>query len=117
MYKPKDRRIFRYWDGSKERYVDPMVVLDRLLKIEADFDSLAVKAEHEGDVKAILELMSACREALDIAPYAEDDEGNATGLLDGEVIEVFKEYQDFITDVKKNIDSKQNLPNSTAPVS
>lgn len=107
MYKPKDRRIFRYWDGVKERYADPIEIVRSITNIEnLDIDADSIKAE-QGDAESLGRILDGLRDILDIPHYTEND-GEPEGLLNDEVLEVYKEFSNFVMAKKKDIEQKQS---------
>lgn len=129
MYKPKKtRKIFQYHDGTKERWIDPLHVTKKLYDLEVDFEGFLARAEiaeqegkvNEGIIKDLDALIQGMRNVLGIPEYQRTEEDGVVkevGLLDEEVTEVFYEYLEYITDVKKNTNLKPNSQPATAPQS
>lgn len=90
------RGIFRFWDGQKNRAVDPFVIL---ASIEADpelnleIDSALVVA---GDSAAIAKTVRCTRRAFGVKEFSQG------GLLEAECLELIGEFYDFLGALKKN---------------
>ncbi len=102
LYTPKPRPcVFRYWDGSTYREVDPFVIGIAYYEDEEYDSDKHPKLAAAGDTDALAVTERAARRIFELPPW---DEATATGLTGLDVINVHVEYWDFVEDVKKNIE-------------
>lgn len=118
------REIFRYWDGSRERSIDPLVAFRRLdthsvfdwesHPILIDQRESAEEMMREEGWKALEITVNAVHEVFDTKPYDERDE---SGLPDAEAVGLLISFSDYLVSVKKNISGGPISPQTTAPKS
>ena len=95
----RDKSLFRYFDGKRQRYGDPWALWRKLSKNPtAELATLAAGME-AGDV-ADAELF--LRIVADVFGLHRWDDVRQWGLLDWDVRDIFDRFCDYIADVKKN---------------
>jgi hypothetical protein len=102
-----ERCIFTYWDGSKERSIDPIVAIQSLkadpkLNLE-DHPGLANK----GDDEAFEICVAASRNTFGLKPY---DSDTKTGTTASEAYAVFLKFGSWMAELKKNISGEPTSP-------
>jgi len=110
----KSRAIFRYWDGKKERAIDPIVVFNRL-----DDDPVFVMERHARLIESKNE--KEAREAIDVTAAAvcrafqvsDYNEKAKEGLTVTERIDLLTEFLLYADTLKKNINTTPTLPQPT----
>lgn len=113
--RPPERKIFRFWDGTQERGIDPLQVL-RALNSHPEFDiathpALATMSAPMGATEADLKhqrqvadgalqiTVRAAREAFEVQPY---DHATGKGLTEGETADLLDEFGCWILAQKKS---------------
>ena len=107
------REIFRYWNGTRKRGVDPLAALRTLLthpEFNAETDPALAEA---GDPEASARALGAIRSAFQVAAWSEDDAGNQSGMTERETMAILYEFQDYIETLKKNISQPLTSPPAT----
>ena len=102
----RDRAIFRYWDGTRTRAVDPMVVY-RVLACHPRFIWRDHPRQVERDHDALRITLEAIREAFDVRPLTAD---GSKGISEGETIGLLVKFSEFLESAKKNTSSYLILP-------
>lgn len=112
----RKRQIFRFFDGKRERGADPLAVI-RALNSHPEFDPATTPTEAtapdlpgttaedrrrlDAAASAAAALTArATLEAFGVKPY-DDDTGE--GLTEGEALNLFSEFHDWLEAQKKNI--------------
>jgi len=105
-FKKKPRRdIFRYFDGKRERGIDPLVAMRRLQD-----DPKYIPEEHLANIdseikdvsdEAVTVVVCAARRAFELEAWREEN-GKDVGVTDTEAYMVLMEYYNWSTLVKKN---------------
>ncbi len=130
MFSEKERSIFKYFNGKKEVFGDPIAIHRRLLTCDnfdlaGDFklvDALSkpIAQKSPGFAKEGLQafdrLVSACRKAFKLPAF---DEETGEGLVEEEIIQLFAEFGLFVDEIKKKQEpsvtsvscTEQELPN------
>lgn len=113
---PSDNRlIFKYWDGSRERMIDPMEVQRSLTSYDdfnLDIDLKLATSELAGEeaMRALHRVIDAIRRAFGVRSY---DGDTNTGLTGGECMSLFYSFATFIDDCKKKLGiSQTSLPSA-----
>jgi glutamate/tyrosine decarboxylase-like PLP-dependent enzyme len=109
-FKAKDRRsIFRYWNGKKWTFADPIAVL-RSINNDPDFsyDKHWLAAVH-GNVDDVGIVAKAVYQAFNATPL--DDKSN--GLTEAECVNLLADFLYYCEEVKKNTSSPQTTTQST----
>lgn len=108
----RDRKIFSFWDGTRWRRVDPLVVFRGLVDhptYNMETHPLLVET---GDDEAYLVMLQATRDVFGIKPLSDDG-----GLTECETMGVHFAFSDFMVDLKKSISPGLTPQSSTEPVS
>lgn len=118
----RHRAIFRYWDGSRMRSIDPMIpyrILDSHETFDWETHPLLIDPDDDSpkpDIKLSVEAMEitadAVRTAFEIPKY-----DNGRGLTEGELIDVLTVFTVWMTALKKNIRPLPISPEPTEPES
>lgn len=97
----ENRRIFQYWDGAKQRAIDPMVAW-RGLHDDAEFSLQNHPGLIDaGDLDACAIGARAARRIFGVAEWSE----STPGLTEGESLALIAAFLDYLGDVKKNTGS------------
>ena len=109
QFDEKDRRIFKYNDGKKDKYIDPMVVEVALLEqFQAEDIQTVMKNLSDETIPDIITLPLSIKFAKAIAKVFNLElvnEDTGEGLTVMEVIEVWSQFNDFLSGVKKNTET------------
>jgi len=99
------RQIFGYWDGSRERRIDPM-------KAARGFDahprfnlSKHLALVEKDDPEAIAITLEAVRDVFDVKEWTEA----TPGLTQIECLALFRAFGDYIEDLKKKLNPSQTF--------
>lgn len=101
------RGIFQFWDGERERYVDPFEILRAIssdTEVNLETESALMLA---GDDAATLKTVQLVRRAFGVKHF------NEGGLLEAECLELIERFYDFLGALKKNISES---PISSTPM-
>lgn len=104
----RNRRIFRFWDGTQFRRMDPLEIMSAI-ETDPEFNP-AVHCElvDAGDRDSTLILVNMVSRAFQVPAF----DGTA-GLTIRERIDLYQEFGTWVGALKKNIASKLNsLPSS-----
>lgn len=118
MFKPQQRKIYRYWNGTKEVCADPMRLSQRLMSdypkestLEHDYKLLQI--DKPESIEALARIAQCARNVFRLAEI--DDDGN--GVTDEEAIMILVDFSGYLDSVKKNMYVMPTLPKSTVPTS
>jgi len=109
----RDRAIFKYWDGTRTRAVDPMVVY-RVLACHPTFIWRDHPRQVERDHDALRITLGAIRDAFDVKPLSADGKH---GISEGETLGLLVQFSEFLESAKKNTNSFLILPPPTVRTS
>jgi len=112
----RKRSIFRYWDGFRDRIIDPMVPYRRLLS-HKDFDwertPVLIEVDDEKMAADALGLTAiAVREAFEVEPH-----GDKGGLTEWECLELLQVFVMSMMSLKKSTNPGPISPEPTEPES
>lgn len=93
---PTERDIFKFWDGSESRLIDPLPVWYRLWQTE-DIDTLMNRAANN-EMEAAADLVRVARDLFGLADY---DPNTGAGLTELEVQRVFMQFLQYCDELKK----------------
>lgn len=98
MYKPRERKIYSYYDGSKVVKADPMVIFKKIMDKAPEISiEMSVSTSISKDAsKAHNDLIKRLRGIFNIKSLEEG------GLSEAESIELFDHFMSYIDEVKKN---------------
>lgn len=110
----RNRRIFRFWDGSRTRSIDPAVVM-RTLFCHPEFNwretpLLGDSADPKIATEAIALEARAVREAFGLGPFAD-----GRGLTETECCELLGQFNLWCMDVKKKRNPSPTTAEFTEP--
>lgn len=98
----RNRQIFHYWDGRRNRKADPLAVLESL-RTRKDFDlERDPVLAGEGESDAIAATVRAVRESFGVPAWSEE----SWGLTGGESIALLTEFFTYLESVKKKLDGQ-----------
>jgi hypothetical protein len=103
-FSEKERCIFHFWDGSQERYVDPVVIMlniqneQRDESIEQLFENLKIDSLA---VESFVKLMKLATRVFGITPLTSE----GVGLTTLECLKVVADFMSQAANIKKNIES------------
>lgn len=106
------RNIFRYWDGKKWKFADPMVLVRELYehpKFNFDKHWVGVVQGNPVDIGITAECV---RDVFHVDKL--DDNGN--GMNESECVFLLSSFCEFNEELKKNISQPPTLPSSTEPM-
>ena len=92
----RNRAIFSFWDGAKQRVIDPLTAW-RALRAHPDFDpERDIEGIRQDDEQALSHTLAAVREAFGVKAFADG------GLTEAETLALLAEFMAYIGAVKKN---------------
>lgn len=105
-----NRLLFRYWDGARDRKVDPIPAYRKLLA-DPEFDEERHLAEAKaGDEDAYEICLRAVKRAFAIQDFSEENVG---GLTELEKLALLGAFYAYFDQLKKNIETLSTAPPST----
>ena len=108
----RGRRIFKYWDGSRQRACDPMVAA-RLLDAHEKFDwETTPKFIDVEDAKLSDESMGITADAVRMAFGIPIYDGSR-GLTEAELVNLLIDFVTYLNELKKNIREPLTSPPNT----
>lgn len=123
-WRNRQRAIFHYWDGKRNRRIDPMVVYRRLDEHpEFDWDNDTKLFANIGDERKMLrdaaeEAMQKCiaatREAFAVSAF---DSVSGCGLTEMETLSLFESFCVYMGVLKKSTGTLPTSPQFTDSVS
>lgn len=109
----RQRAIFRYWDGTRERGADPAVVYRAFVSHPTfNWETHPVLID-TGDKEALTITLGAIREVFGVAAWSEDGHGNSSGLTDWETIDLLIQFNHYIGGLKKSTSPTLTSPPPT----
>ena len=111
IYRPKERLIYQYWDGSKMVCADPMVLYKRMMAVGPEL-SIHIKVSQSTSKdagKAHEALVVKTREIFSVKTLDEN------GLTEVEAIELLDHFLTYCEHVKKNSSAFLTSSTSSAP--
>jgi hypothetical protein len=121
-FKPKERRIFRYFDGQKKRGIDPLEAQLALEAADVDWEKklldfriyAAMDEKNETVVREAIEaaqdIVAVVRKAFKIPEYDAEAE---VGLTLMELLDLVAAFIGWRNDVQESFESSQTSPRST----
>jgi len=104
-----ERQIFRYFDGTKFRAVDPIATFYKILEHDKYVPKIHGPLVDEGDVNATRIVCDAIRKAFDVTEWSEAN----GGLTVSETLTLYADFCDYLEGLKKNIEETLTLPSPT----
>ena len=106
----RERQLFRYWDGSRERAADPLVVYRSLDRDEEFNNQRHPYMVEAGDDEATGIMLRAIQRAFDVTAY---DEQAGTGLTQLEMLSLYGDFSGYCEGLKKNTSPSPTPPSPT----
>jgi hypothetical protein len=103
IYRPAERRIFRYWNGERWVDGDPMVIHRRIMDVVGDFTAYCIAASSpmKDAESATCRACEMIRVFFDLKPLIGND---AAGTLTNEdCVDLFVTYRAWQARLKKNL--------------
>lgn len=107
--------IFRYWDGTRERGIDPVLAWRGLAEHPRFDPSSTIELAKIGNQQAIDAAIAATRDVFGVTPWKQDAAGHETGLTEQETSSLLSSYFEFLASVKKNTSNSPSSPPLTEP--
>jgi broad specificity phosphatase PhoE len=112
--KKPNRNIYRFWDGTRERGIDPVRALREMYADKEFVPEKHYDAAVEGDLEATAVTLRMVHRVFGLQPYRETD-SSEVGLTDQESLEVLFGLAEYLETLKKNGNGQQTLPDVTEP--
>lgn len=121
-FDPKQRRIFRYFDGSRQRGIDPLEIDIAMEAVDFDWEanfSLMRADDTKIRLDAMQSVVAAARKVFKIPEFDIADDGKDSGLGASEVLDLLGEFLEWKSNLRNFIEPLPTSPPSTeaAPVS
>lgn len=109
LYHPRDRLIYRYFDGQREVAADPMVLYKLLMDVgpEIGIDMKVAASPSKDAGKAHDKMVQKIRGAFGVLPLKDG------GLTDLESVELLQHFLVFVDAIKKNSSPLPTSPGET----
>lgn len=110
------RNIFRFFDGEKERGIDPLLVARRIAShptFNPEVHWAGIKMDPP-DMESVGIVVDAVRDVFEVQGWHEVD-GQEVGLTEDECIGLFGQFLIYTDSLKKNIEPNPTGPPATAP--
>lgn len=103
-YKPDERLIFTYFDGSRDRRVDPLPLYKRLKDVwpELSADIRVARSPSKGADDAHSRMVEKAYKVFEAERFVDLGDGKSTGLGEVEVLELLDHFLAYTGGVKKN---------------
>lgn len=113
---PRERGIFSYWDGSRQRFADPIEIC-RAFEDHPSFDpysdpKYADKQDAIGR-EAYRKMLQGIRDVLGVQSLGQHN-GTPVGLTEQETMNLWETYLQFMEELKKNTSRYQTGSQHTA---
>ncbi len=126
MFKPEQRTIFKYHDGTRERWADPISIQMEIAKRIKEFDKLEklvrLVAEKENlhdsytpsekDVEAINRFLDIICEIFRVKRFT-DESGKPEGLTVPQINRIYLDFVEFTTELKNDSGPSATSPQTT----
>ena len=119
IYKPSERLIYSFFDGTRQRRVDPLPLYKRLKEVwpELSADIRVSGSPSKGADEAHRRMVAKCYDVFEVKPFVENG-GTSDGLGEVEVLDLLDHFLAYTGGVKKNLSrpvtSAEETPASTA---
>ena len=120
IYKPGEWLIYSFFDGTRQRRVDPLPLYKRLKEVwpELSADIRVSGSPSKGADEAHRRMVAKCYDVFEVAKFNQRDDGTAEGLGEVEVLDLLDHFLAYTGGVKKNLSrpatSAEETPASTA---
>jgi hypothetical protein len=105
LFKPKtrEREIFKYHDGERERAADPVAIMRAMANhptLDLQQNVQEMQAEDlKVQTSATVVAVNATREIFGVKPWSEE---NPDGLTEMETLDLLAEFVNYSAELKKN---------------
>jgi hypothetical protein len=112
VYKPKERLIYRYWNGKEEVAVDPMVLYKRLMDKgpEISIDLKVASSASKDNRKAHDRMIGTLREVFSLESLVNG------GLTEQETQDLMDHFLLYVESIKKNSNPTPISVTETSPL-
>ena len=113
FYRPAERFVYGWWDGSKEVRADPMVLYKKLMDVGPDV-SIAIKVSESPSKdadKARQDLLGYIRRIFGLSSFEDG------GLTEIETLQLLDHFLVYTETLKKNTRNSPTSPTATSPPS
>lgn len=106
------RLLFKYFDGTKERRIDPMRAW-REIANDKEFNpsTMLALADAQQEPEASITMRAVCR-VFDVKRF---DDATGLGLTDAELMNVLDDFYRYLETLQKKTSNGQTLPSPTEP--
>ncbi len=111
VHDPREPLVYRYFDGVRERAIDPMAAWIALERHPDWNQSLVFVQIQAGDLAGYEAALRVSRKFFGLVPWSEE---TGQGMTDQAALDVMFGFWTLRDRVKKNIDAPLNLPRSAA---
>lgn len=105
------RGIFHFWDGQRDRAVDPFEILRAIANDPECVPDREAALMLVGDDDATQKTIRCVRRVFGVKPFSEG------GLLEDECLQLIEAFYDFLSALKKNTSGSPISSEPTAPES
>lgn len=118
-FSPRQRLIYRYFDGKREVWADPVALFKRVAAAgpELLIDLKVSQSASKDAEAAYVNALAKVREIFHLPPPVSDAEVGEAALSSVEVVELFNHFMAYCGDVKKNSATTATPPTETTPPS
>lgn len=111
LFEPRDRMIYKYFDGQQLNRVDPIVLW---MKVEEALPEISISIKisnspSKGAAKAHKDLIHKIQEVFGLKPF---DQG---GLTEAECVGLLNHFMDYTNAIKKKANRTATSPGETSP--
>lgn len=114
LFRPEERLLYGYWNGSTTIWADPLVLYKKLMEIgpEISINIKVANSPMQGNIEASNSLAKQIRSIFNIAPF---DPSNKTsnGLTESELIALLGHFLNYSEDVKKKLAGYVTVPTTS----
>lgn len=117
-YKPRQRMIYRYWDGARFVQADPLALWKSLMAVgpEIDVDSKVAASKLKDAPKAHTSMVLRIRNIFRIRPLV-DGVGCEETLSDSECVDLLNHFMTYCGRQKKSASPPATFVRATPPTS
>jgi hypothetical protein len=107
----RHRLLFSYWDGNRVRRADPYR-LSRELQGQKELDLIAVAPlVDEGKEPETTQFVSVIAAVFGVERW---NDSTQSGLMDWEILDLFRDFNGYLLNIKKKYNPGPTSPQSTA---
>jgi hypothetical protein len=106
----RGRLLFRFWDGTQIRRIDPFLVIRRYPALSDGIGEAEYEAAMAGKEPATTRVLGMIGELFGVKTW---DEATATGMTSWEMLRLLREFEAWMEAVKKNTtNGRTSLPST-----